>query len=212
MDCLLLFRFLLYLLPFSLFLLPQPLSFAGKMRQEGCSTSHAAGQRLGVSWPSWNASAQLQLVKLCTPQGAWLLKRLAFPEGSGRIDLLLAQKYELLQNNSRLLGCEKVMETRAKFHFNWIYTFSAMLSSLRNWANNDRYRLRSSTPAQLCWSSNRLQPLQNFNLIKFTIIQPSTLNHDRNLWNIRGAPDETTCFAGFFRCPSALILFLHEIV
>ena len=49
-----------------------------------------------------------------------------------------------------------------------------------------------------CWSSNRLQPLQNFNLIKFTIIQPSTLNHDRNLWNFRGAPDETTCFAGFF--------------
>ena len=33
---------------------------------------------LGVSSPSWNASAQL--VKLCTPQCAWLLKRLAFAE------------------------------------------------------------------------------------------------------------------------------------
>ena len=77
-DCLLLFRFPLYLLPFSLFLLPRSLSFAGKMRQEGCSTSHAAGRRLGVSSPSWNASAQL--VKLCTPQCAWLLKRLAFAE------------------------------------------------------------------------------------------------------------------------------------
>jgi len=54
------------------------LSFAGKMRQEGCSTSFAAGRRLGVSSPSWNASAQL--VKLCTPQCAWLLKRLAFAE------------------------------------------------------------------------------------------------------------------------------------
>jgi len=26
------------------------------------------------------------------------------------------------------------------------------------------------------------------------------------------ATDETTCFAGFFRCPSGLILFVHEIV
>jgi len=29
----------------------------------------------------------------------------------------LAQKYELLQSNSRLRGCERVMETRAEFHF-----------------------------------------------------------------------------------------------
>jgi len=77
-DCLLLFRFPLYLLPFSLFLLLWSLSFAGKMRQEGCSTSYAAGRHLGVSSPSWNASAQL--VKLCTPQCAWLLKRLASAE------------------------------------------------------------------------------------------------------------------------------------
>ena len=60
------------------FLLPRSLSFAGKMSQEGSSTSHAAGRRLGVSSPSWNASAQL--AKLCTPQSAWLLKRLAFAE------------------------------------------------------------------------------------------------------------------------------------
>ena len=117
-----------------------------------------------------------------------------------------------LQSNSRLLGCERVMETRAEFHFSWVYTFSVTLSSLRNWANNDRYRLRPSTPAQLCWSSSRLQPLQNYNLVKFAQIRPSTLNHDRNLWNFRGAPDETTCFAVFFRCPRALLLFLHEIV
>ena len=126
---------------------------------------------------------------------------------SGRIDLLLEQKYELLQSNSRLLGCE-----RAEFHFSWVYTFSATLSSLRNWANNDRYRLRPSTPAQLCWSSSRVQPIQNYNLIKFALIRPSTVNHDKNLWNFRGAPEETNCFAVFFRCPSALILFLHEIV
>ena len=84
---------------------------------------------------------------------------------SWRIDFLLAQKYEPLQSNSRLLGCERVMETRAEFHFSWDYTFSATLSSLRNWANNDRYRLRPSTPTQLRYSSRRLQPLQNNNLI-----------------------------------------------
>jgi len=117
--------------------------------------------------------------------------------GSGRIDLL-AQKYELLQSNSRLLGCERVWKPGKSFILAGVYTFSATLSSLRNWANYDRYRLRPSTPAQLCWSSSRLQPLQNYNLIKFTLIRPSTLYHDRNLWNFRGAPDETTCFAGFF--------------
>jgi len=51
---------------------------------------------------------------------------------SGRIDLLLAQKYELLQSNSRLLGCERVMETREEFYFSWVYTLSATLSSLRS--------------------------------------------------------------------------------
>jgi len=207
-DCLLLFNFPLYLLLFSPFLLPRSLYFAGKMRQEGSSTSYAAGRHLGVSSQSWNDSAQL--VKLCTPQCAWL-QAAGFCR-SGRIDFLLAQKYELLQSNNRLLGCERVMEARAEFHFSWVYTFSITLSSLRNWANNDRYRLRHSTPAQLCWSSSRLQPLQNYNLIKFALIRPSTLNKDRNLWNFRGAPDQTTCFAGFFRCPSALIIFLHEIV
>ena len=112
---------------------------------------------------------------------------------SGRIDLLLAQKYELLQSNSRLLGCERVKE----FHFSSVYTFSAILSFLRNWTNNDRWRLRPGTPTQLCWTSSRLQPLQKYNLFKFALIRPSTLNHDRNLWKFRGAPDETTWFAGF---------------
>jgi len=76
---------------------------------------------------------------------------------------------------------------------------------------HDRYRLRSSTPAQLCWSSSRLQPLQNNDLIKFAIIRPSNLNHDKNLWNCRGAPDETTCLIVFFRCPSALALICMKL-
>ena len=123
---------------------------------------------------------------------------------SGRVDFLLAQKYELLQSNSRLLGCERVMETRAEFHFSWVYAFSATLSSLRKWANNDKYRLRPSTPAQLCWSSSRMQPLPNYNLIKFALIRPSTLNHDSNLWNFWGALDGRTCFCKFFSVPQRL--------
>jgi len=47
--------------------------------------------------------------------------------GSWRIDLFLAPKYELLQSNICLLGCERAMETRTEFHFSWVYTFSAML-------------------------------------------------------------------------------------
>ena len=167
---------------------------------------HAAGRRLGGflhhhEMLLHKCEALYTTVRMA-PQAAGFCR-------SGRIDFLLAQKYELLQSNSHLLGCERVMETQAEFHFSWVYTFSATLSSLRNWANNSRYRF---TPAQLCWSSSRLQLLQNYNLIKFALIRPSTLNHDRNLWNFGGAPDETTCFAGFFRCPSALISFLHEIV
>ena len=124
----------------------------------------------------------------------------------------LTHNYELLQSNDCLLGWERVMETRAEFHFSWVYTFSAMLSSLRNWDNHDRYRLRPSTPAQLCWSSSRLQPLRNNNHIKFAIIRLSTLNHDRNLWNCRGAPNETTCLTVFFSMPQRLGFNLYEIV
>ena len=189
-DCLLLFHFLLYLLLFSLFLLQRSLSFAGKMRQEGSSPSYAAGRRLGgflhhheilldSLWSFLHSSARR------SSSGRFFR--------SWRFDFLLAQNFELLQNNSCLLGCKRFVETCAEFRFSWVYTFSAMLSFLRNWANHDRYRLRPSTPAQLCWSSSRLQPLQKTNLIKFAIIRPSALNHDRNVWNCRGAHDETTC-------------------
>ena len=161
-----------------------------------------------ISSPSWNASGQLVKLVHNSALGSssgWFLQKL-------ETWLLGKKNYELLQSNNCLLGCERVMETRMEFHFSWVYTFSAMLSSLRNWANDDRYRLRPSTPAQLCWSSSRQQPLQNNNLIKFTIIRPSTLNHDRNLWNCRGAPDETTCLTVFFSVSQRLSFNLYEIV
>jgi len=56
---------------------------------------------------------------------------------------------------SCLLGNERVMETLAEFHFSWVHTFSAKLSSLPKCTSHDRYRLRPTTPAQLCWSSSR---------------------------------------------------------
>jgi len=48
------------------------------------------------------------IINFVCPQSGWLC-------GSWRIALFLAPKYELLQSNSRLLGCEMVMETRASF-------------------------------------------------------------------------------------------------
>jgi len=152
-------------------------SFTGMIHQEGSSPSYAAGRHLG----GFLHHHEMLLDNLWTlyttvsvaPQAAGFCR-------SWRSHFL-AQNYKLLQSNNCLLGCERVMETRAEFHFSWVYTFSAIFSSLRNWSNHDRYQSRSSPPAQLCWSSSQLQPLQNNNFLKFAIIRPSTLNHDRNL-------------------------------
>ena len=176
-DCLLLFRFPLYLLPFSLFFAAAVSFFCREnvpRRLFYITCSRPAPWSFFTIMKCFCTTCEaLYTTVHMAPQATGFCR-------SGRNDFLLAQKYKLLQSNSRLLGCERVMETWAEFHFSWVYTFSATLSSLRNWAN-DRYRLRLSTPAQLCWSSSRLQPLQNYNLIKFALIWPSTLNHDRNL-------------------------------
>ena len=199
----------LFVVVFFSFLLPWSLSFFYRDDPpRRFFSSYAAGRRLGGFlhhhemlldnlWSFVHNSVRV------APQAAGFCK-------SWRFDFL-AQNYKLLQSNNCLLGCERVMETRAEFHFSLVYTFSAMLSSLQNWANHDRYQLRPSTPVQLCWSSSRLQPFQNNNLIKFAIIQPSTLNHDRNLWNCRGSPDETTCLTVFFQCSSALALICMKL-
>jgi len=71
----------------------------------------------------WTCEALYTTVRMA-PQAAGFCR-------SWRFDFL-AQNYELLQSNNRLLGCKRVMETREEFHFSWVYTFSAMLSSLRN--------------------------------------------------------------------------------
>ena len=68
---------------------------------------------------------------------------------------------QLLNRNNCLLGCKRVMETRPKFHFSWVYTFFVMFSSFRNWANHDRYQLQSTILAELCWLSSGPQPFNN---------------------------------------------------
>jgi len=112
----------------------------GKIRQEGSSPSYASDQRLGdfftIMKYFWTTCESLYTTMRVAPQAAGLCRRW----------FVLGTKYQLLQSNNSLLWCERVRETG--FHFSRVYTFSAMLSSLRNWANHDRYRLRPSTIAQ----------------------------------------------------------------
>ena len=90
------------------------------------------------------------------------------------------------------------METRAKFHLSWVYTFSAMLSSLRNWANHDRYPLRDPAFLRNCVNHQAdCNHFQNDNHINLGIIRPSTFNRDRKLRNWLEVFDETTWLAGF---------------
>jgi len=108
---------------------------------------------LRIFAPWWNTSAQL--VKLSIPQRTWL-KADEFCE-SQKIAFFLAPKCELLKNNQLSAWMRKGIETQEVFHFSWVYTFSAMFTSLWNWASN---LLQLSTPAQMRWSSSRPQPLQ----------------------------------------------------
>ena len=104
-------------------------SFTVTIHWKGSSPSYAAGRRLG-GFLHHHEMLQDNLWSLHTtvrgaPQAAGFCR-------SWRFDFL-AQNYELLQSNNFLLGCERVMETRAEFHFSWVYTFSAMLSVVNVW-------------------------------------------------------------------------------
>jgi len=57
-----------------------------------------------------------------------------------------------LQTVVELARCERVMTTRAEFHFSWVYTFLATPRSLHIWPDQ-RDLLRVCNPAQMCWSS-----------------------------------------------------------
>ena len=59
-----------------------------------------------------------------------------------------------------LARCERVMTTRAEFHFSWVYAFSATPRSLRIWATHPPRETGCdpAPPAQLCWSSSSSFP------------------------------------------------------
>ena len=59
-----------------------------------------------------------------------------------------------------LARCERVMTTRAEFHFSWVYTFSPTPSSLRIWATHPPRETACdpASPAQLYWSSSSSFP------------------------------------------------------
>jgi len=59
-----------------------------------------------------------------------------------------------------LARCERVMTTRAEFHFSWVYAFSATPRSLRIWATHPPRETGCdpTPPAQLCWSSSSSFP------------------------------------------------------
>jgi len=52
---------------------------------------------------------------------------------------------------------------------------------------------------------------KKYNLIKFAIVRPLTLNYNKNVWNHRGAPDEATCLTVFL-VSRRLDINLHKIV
>ena len=94
------------------FLFAAFVSFTGTIHREGSSPSYAAGRRLGgflhhyemLLGNLWSLYTTVRVA----PQAAAFCRR-------GRFDFL-AQNYELIQSNNCLLGCERVMETRAEFH------------------------------------------------------------------------------------------------
>jgi len=70
-----------------------------------------------------------------------------------------APNYELPQSKQLSAWMQNGYGNPGKSHFSWVYIFSVMHRSLKNWTNHDRYRLRSSTTTQLLLSSKRLKPL-----------------------------------------------------
>jgi len=129
---------------------------------EGTINYYRRGSALKVR-NTCRCSLTQRLARWCSPVAPkiWVetQTRVAKGQQMGRAEAIQSwvvyfQRYNCFSVSVRedcLLGWERVMETRAEFHFSCVYTFSAMLSSLRNWANHDRYRLRPSTPVQLCW-------------------------------------------------------------
>ena len=171
------------------------------MRQEGCSTSHAAGRRLGVSSPSWSASAQL--VKLCIAQCTWLLKRLAFAE-VGEMTSYWHKNMNCYRATVVCLDAKGLWKPGQSFILAG-FALSLPRSTIDTGCDPALLRDCVDHPADC-------KPLQNYNLFKFALIQPSSLNHDKFMKLLRGAWQRNLFCRFFSVSQSALIIFLHEIV
>jgi len=180
-----------------LFWLPRPFCFAATLRQEVSPSSFVAGLcPLRITAPCLSTSAPH--VKLSPPHCTGPLKWLSFTEG-WKLAFSLHQNTNCYRANNCLRGCKR--ETRAEFHFSWVYTLSAMLSSLRNWANHDGHWLRLRITAQLCSSSSRPRPLSKSHP-KSPIVRPLTLAMIENSETIKWCPTRQPVYS-FSRCPRA---------
>jgi len=148
-DCLLLFHFLFLLL--FLFFLRRSLCFFYRddppRRFISIMCSRPGPCR--ISSPSWNAFGQLVKLVHNTVRGSssgWLLQKLEIWLHGKNLWTATEQQFSAWMR--------KGYENPGRI--SWVYTFSATLSSLRNWAKHDRYWLRPSTSAQLWWSFSRL--------------------------------------------------------
>ena len=109
----------------------------------------------------------------CTQQCAWLLKRLIFAEVGD-----LTSWHKTMNCYRATIVC---LDAKGLWKPGQSFTLAGFTLSLPCSApcGTEQTTIDTgcdppSTPKQLCWSSSRLQSLQNNNLIKFVKIQPST--------------------------------------
>ena len=108
-------------------------------------------------------TSSLQILSLsCIPTyHFWRLKKL---ESNTSTDWIQTNHHPNAKKHCKqfveLARCERVMTTRAEFHFSWVYTFSATPRSLRICATHPPRETGCdpAPPAQLCWSSSSSFP------------------------------------------------------
>jgi len=158
-----------------------------------------------ISSPSWNASGQL--VKLCTQQCAWLLKRLVFAEVGD-----LTSWHKTKNCYRATIVC---LDAKGLWKLGQSFILAGFTLSLPCSAPCGTEQIMIDTGCDPALPRNFVDHPADCNpnnLIKFAIIRPSTLNHDRNLWNCRGSPNETTSLTVFVSVSQRLSFNLHEIV
>jgi len=139
-----------------------------------------------------------KLVKLCTPQFAWLLKRLAFAD-VGEWTSSWHQNTNCCRATVVCLDAKGLWKPGQCFIS---VGFTLSLPRSAPCATEQATIDTGCDPGLLRNCIDHFQPSGDFNLfnkctlIKFAIIRPSSANNQRNLWNCPGVPNETTCLTG----------------